>query len=51
MEQIRALMRRLSVGEGISIARIRTEESYLGKSLESLLQRAIKGMPEICTIA
>lgn len=44
-------MRRLSVGSGTSIVCVGIEESYLGKGLESLLQRVIKGKPEICTIA
>lgn len=44
-------MRRLSVGQGTSIVCVGIEESYLGKGLESLLQRVIKGKAEICTIA
>lgn len=44
-------MRRLSVDQGTSIVCVGIEESYLGKGLESLLQRVIKGKPEICTIA
>lgn len=44
-------MRRLSVGQGTSIVCVGIEESYLGKGLESLLQRVIKGKPQICTIA